>query len=1035
MKRFITNKTRKIFSIMLVFAMLVTAVLPGVSVTAQAAEGLAITESSGWLESAYAKWSPVTGAIGYRAYVKKAGADDSAYVKLDNELIRQYADYWRVDAVGLAAGSYVIKVEAVMDGTTLTAETAELEVSAHDRSGFAFSAQSPLKTGSGAYNEDGTLRSDAQVVYVTAATAKTVTATVNGTKVTGFQAILDAKQKKGTSNDVIDFRIIGCIKLSDLDKISSSAEGLQVKGAAAYTAMNITIEGIGDDATISGFGFLIRNCGNVELRNFAVMNCLDDSVSVDTSNCNLWIHNLDLFYGQAGGDSDQAKGDGSVDIKKSQYCTVSYNHFWDSGKSCLIDASKDASSGSDYLTYHHNWFDHSDSRHPRVRNGSNFHIYNNYYDGNAKYGVGVTTGSSTFVEANYFRNCKYPMMSSLQGTDKINEDTSKDGVFSGEAGGMIKAYNNYMEGHKSFIPYSENNDSFDAYVAETRDEQVPSSAKTYNGGTTYSNFDTASTMYTYTPDSPKAAKVKVEKYAGRVNGGDFKWVFDNATEDENYSVIKELKAAVVAYSSSVVSIGGIGGSSVEEPTTEAPTGTDPTEGTTGSTENPTTAPTPSTGSKVHNFTTNGKDSSFYTITGNLSTSKGTVTYNGLTLTQCLKLESSSSITFTAAADGELTLVFVETSKNRAIKYDEKAYSSDASGIVTIPVKAGSHTLKKGDTANLFYMSLVYDGETDATEAPTEAPTQAPTEAPTETPTEAPVDDTPYVGDVNTELQKFTYDSSNNYISGQIVVVEWVDTDGDGVKESTVPKYAPTMKFVSTDGTESIDVFVTATGTNTYYFDRLLAGLTEGKEYMFEVTAGNPYNVSDYKTVPIYTGSSAIGSEGNLGKAGSQNIMFKTGADGTLRLYGQMDYYNGNVNSLLTDVSYVKSENGDFVSGHIVVTEWINGVSTVPATTPTMTFEAYDGSEVNSVFIICEGGSNTYYFDRNLNGEMDVTKEYIFRITLTESNNVSQYKSMVVTTNEMSEKSGVLWSTDTQTIMYKTVAADGDNQLRVYAVNK
>ena len=43
---------------------------------------------------------------------------------------------------------------------------------------------------------------------------------------------------------------------------------------------------------------------------------------------NVWIHNVDLYYGKAGGDADQAKGDGSIDIKgNSQYITVSYVHF------------------------------------------------------------------------------------------------------------------------------------------------------------------------------------------------------------------------------------------------------------------------------------------------------------------------------------------------------------------------------------------------------------------------------------------------------------------------------------------------------------------------------------------------------------------------------------------------------------------------------------------------------------------------------------------------------------------------------------
>ena len=48
-------------------------------------------------------------------------------------------------------------------------------------------------------------------------------------------------------------------------------------------------------------------------------------------------------------------------------------------------------SGPNYITYHHNWFDHSDSRHARVRTMS-VHMYNNYYDGNAKYGAEFNNG-------------------------------------------------------------------------------------------------------------------------------------------------------------------------------------------------------------------------------------------------------------------------------------------------------------------------------------------------------------------------------------------------------------------------------------------------------------------------------------------------------------------------------------------------------------------------------------------------------------------------------------------------------------------
>jgi len=73
------------------------------------------------------------------------------------------------------------------------------------------------------------------------------------------------------------------------------------------------------------------------------------------------------------------------------------------------------------------------------------HVYNNYFDGNAKYGVGVTTGSSCFVEQNFFRNAHDPMMSSKQGTDAQGA-----GTFSGEKGGVIKAYNNKFVQNNSY---------------------------------------------------------------------------------------------------------------------------------------------------------------------------------------------------------------------------------------------------------------------------------------------------------------------------------------------------------------------------------------------------------------------------------------------------------------------------------------------------------------------------------------------------------------------------------------------------------
>lgn len=129
-----------------------------------------------------------------------------------------------------------------------------------------------------------------------------------------------------------------------------------------------------------------------------------------------------------------------------------------------------------YITYHHNWFDHSDSRHPRIRSYS-AHIYNNYYDGCAKYGVGATMASSVFVENNYYRNTNRPMMISMQGTDIVHGE----GTFSSEDGGIIKSYGNmFAEQSKNFsyVTYQEDNVEFDAYEATSRGETVPNSVKT-----------------------------------------------------------------------------------------------------------------------------------------------------------------------------------------------------------------------------------------------------------------------------------------------------------------------------------------------------------------------------------------------------------------------------------------------------------------------------------------------------------------------------------------------------------------------------
>ena len=514
-----------------------------------------ITEAKAWLESVYLKWVPFEGASSYNVYI-----DDK---KIDTQLIRQYASYFRADVLGLKAGTYSVKVVPVnAEGKEMAgANTAtNLVVKSHNREGFAhFNFE-----GIGAYNNDGTLKPDAKVLYITASTAKTVsTDVIVGSKnkkvnAKGFQAIINAYQK-GYDTTPIAFRIIGKVSLADLDGISSSSEGIQIKGKSGYSTMNMTFEGVGDDATVYGFGFLVRNSKSVEFRNFAIMRCLDDAMSLDTQNSNIWIHHMDLFYGKKGSAADQAKGDGTVDIKgNSKYVTVAFNHFWDNGKSSMCGMKSET--GENWITYHHNWFDHSDSRHARVRTMT-VHMYNNYYQHCDVYGIGATSGSNIFMESNYFEAVKRPIMSSLQGTDI----KGSKGTFSGENGGMIKSYGNVFVDKPSgfsYITYADNPASFDACEVAKPSDQLPASVKTLVGGTCYNNFDTnPDVMYSHTADNAVDVPSTIEGFygAGRLNHGDIHFDIPDETvvTSGHQQPLPALANILDSYESGVVKVMGV----------------------------------------------------------------------------------------------------------------------------------------------------------------------------------------------------------------------------------------------------------------------------------------------------------------------------------------------------------------------------------------------------------------------------------------------------------------------------------------------
>lgn len=549
----------------------VSVTLPGIiTVTGE----ITINKIGAWFESAYLEWAPTTDAVGYNVYYK--GGTITDWTKIDNELIREYNDsVWRADILGLVGGvTYNLAVLPIYsDGESDVAKEqasgGQVTPIAHVREGYAFEgAEVP-----GAYKNDGSLKDNAVVIYVSENNKNRIALEITGAKknpCVGLQEIIDGFSE-GQDTRPLSIRLIG--NVTDFNSLKDNAGDLVIGGIYNNS---LTFEGIGNDAVANGWGIKVKFSSYVEIRNIGIMNCDSyegDNINLEQSNDHIWVHNCDFFYGEKGRDADQVKGDGALDTKKSMYVTQSYNHFWDCGKTMLVGNHEEVTE-QNYLTFHHNWFDHSDSRQPRVRKAS-AHVYNNYYDGVAEYGAGATLGSSIFMESNYFCNSQFPILISMQGSDlyelgKVRKKSNS--TFSHEAGGMIKAYDNYMEGAYTFIPYGateivtngiltsaserriDTQIDFDAYVVANRKDKVPNTLKNDSVNDIYNNFDLS--LYKYKPTAVKDVPTEVTKFAGRVDGGDFRWKF-TADDDTSCRVNKALKKALRAYKSGLKKISGI----------------------------------------------------------------------------------------------------------------------------------------------------------------------------------------------------------------------------------------------------------------------------------------------------------------------------------------------------------------------------------------------------------------------------------------------------------------------------------------------
>ncbi|GAB3434582.1 pectate lyase family protein [Flindersiella endophytica] len=232
---------------------------------------------------------------------------------------------------------------------------------------------------------------------------------------------------------------------------AGDARVIRVSGMVSISGMqdvasNKTIIGVGSGSGIQGGGGLdIDGVSNVIIQNLNFRSWSDDAINVQDGSTRIWIDHNTFGTGH----------DGSVDIKRaSDNITVSWNRFVGSDKTALLGHSDDNGSqdrGHLRVTYHHNWFDGSNQRHPRVRFGNPVHVYNNYYDAVGSYGVASTMEAGVLVEGNYFENTDSPCELG-QGSSPAGKLVQRNNFFSNS--GTCAA-----SGSVNGIPYSYSMDS------------------------------------------------------------------------------------------------------------------------------------------------------------------------------------------------------------------------------------------------------------------------------------------------------------------------------------------------------------------------------------------------------------------------------------------------------------------------------------------------------------------------------------------------------------------------------------------------
>jgi pectate lyase len=233
----------------------------------------------------------------------------------------------------------------------------------------------------------------------------TTTGGSGGTTVTVSN--FDDLKSYAESDDTLVIQVSGTISAPDdheLIKVQSNKTIIGVGSSGKLNKITLSVNGWdvdGESCDADDYG-TFTPASNVIIRNLEFMGLADfeddsdvdpDCIRVENYSHHVWIDHNTFQYG----------ADGATDVKRgADMVTISYNHYVETKKTALVghsDNNGDQDRGFLNVTFHHNWFDNTETRTPRLRFGY-VHTYNNYYDFTSS-AMRIGPEGQIYAEGNY----------------------------------------------------------------------------------------------------------------------------------------------------------------------------------------------------------------------------------------------------------------------------------------------------------------------------------------------------------------------------------------------------------------------------------------------------------------------------------------------------------------------------------------------------------------------------------------------------------------------------------------------------------